>query len=48
MLPAEPAILAVWAALTLALAWWVGLTAEDRRLGEAAVTRLFYWRREPA
>jgi O-antigen/teichoic acid export membrane protein len=46
MLPAEPAILAIWAVLTLALAWWVGLSAEDRQLGKAAVTRLLYWRRE--
>jgi O-antigen/teichoic acid export membrane protein len=46
ILPAEPAILAIWAVLTLALAWWVGLSAEDRQLGKAAVTRLLYWRRE--
>jgi hypothetical protein len=47
MLPAAPSILAIWAVLTLALTWWVGLSAEDRRLAEAAVTRLLYWRREP-
>jgi O-antigen/teichoic acid export membrane protein len=47
MLPAAPPILAIWAVLTLALAWWVGLSAEDRRLGKAAVTRVLNWRREP-
>jgi O-antigen/teichoic acid export membrane protein len=46
MLPAEPAILAIWAVLTLALAWWVGLSADDRRLGKASVMRLLFWRRE--
>jgi O-antigen/teichoic acid export membrane protein len=47
MLPAAPAILAIWALLTLALAWWVGASAEDRQLAKAAATRLLYWRREP-
>jgi O-antigen/teichoic acid export membrane protein len=48
LLPAAPPILATWAVLTLALAWWVGASAEDRQLGKAAVTRVLNWRREPA
>jgi O-antigen/teichoic acid export membrane protein len=47
MFPAEPVILAIWVLLTLALAWWVGLTAEDRQLGKAAVTGVLNWRRDP-
>ena len=47
MLPAAPPILALWGVLTLALAWWVGLSAEDRQFGKAAVTRVLNWRREP-
>ena len=31
MLPAPPAVLAIWIAATAAIAWWVTLTAEDRR-----------------
>ena len=31
LLPAPPAILATWIASTAAIAWWVALTAEDRR-----------------
>ena len=31
MLPAPPAILAICIILTIAIAWWVSLTAQDRR-----------------
>jgi len=31
MLPAEPAVLAIWIVVTAAMAWWVVLTEEDRR-----------------
>jgi O-antigen/teichoic acid export membrane protein len=47
MLPAQPAVLAIWALLTLAIAWWIALTAEDRHQLEAFLLRLLYWRREP-
>jgi hypothetical protein len=33
MLPAPPAVLALWIVATAAIAWWVGLTAEDRQTG---------------
>ena len=38
-------LIAIWAVITVAPAWWVGLSAEDRQLGKAAVTRLLYWHR---
>jgi O-antigen/teichoic acid export membrane protein len=44
MLPAQPAILAIWAIVTAATAWWVALTAEDREELRAALHRLLYWR----
>jgi O-antigen/teichoic acid export membrane protein len=46
MLPAPPAVLALWIAATAAIAWWVALTAEDRREGGVLVRRLLYWRVE--
>jgi O-antigen/teichoic acid export membrane protein len=44
MLPAQPAILAIWAIITAAIAWWMVLTAEDRRELKIALHRLLYWR----
>ena len=44
MLPANPALLALWGALTLAIAWRIGLTLEDRREVINTVSRLVYWR----
>ena len=40
MLPANPALLAISAVLTLAIAWRVGLTAEDRQEIMSAASRL--------
>lgn len=47
MLPAQPAVLAVWVVLTLAIAWWVALRAEDRYQLEAFLLGLIYSRKEP-
>jgi O-antigen/teichoic acid export membrane protein len=44
MLPANPALLAISGVLTLAIAWRVGLTAEDRQELMSAASRLVYWR----
>lgn len=44
MLPANPALLALWGSLTVAIAWRIGLTAEDRRELINASSRLLYWR----
>ena len=44
MLPANPALLAIAAVLTLAIAWRVGLTADDRQQLMSAASRLLYWR----
>lgn len=44
MLPAEPAVLAIWVAVTAAIAWWVVLTVEDRRELGAFLHRLLYLR----
>jgi O-antigen/teichoic acid export membrane protein len=44
MLPAPPAVLALWIVATLAIAWWVGLTEEDRETGGVLVRRLLYRR----
>ena len=46
MLPANPALLALWAVLTLAIAWQVGLTLEDRHSVVGGASRLLYWRLE--
>lgn len=46
MLPANPALLAIWAILTLAIAWRIGLTAADRQEVIHAASRLLYWRVE--
>jgi O-antigen/teichoic acid export membrane protein len=44
MLPANPALLAISAVLTLGIAWRVGLTADDRQELMSAASRLVYWR----
>ncbi len=44
MLPAQPAILAVWILTTVAIGWWVALTLEDRQQVRIIVHRLLYWR----
>ena len=44
MLPANPGLLAAWALLTLAIAWRIGLTAEDRQELINGASRLLYWR----
>ena len=46
MLPVNPAMLAIWAVVTAAIAWWVVLTKEDRRELGAGLFRLLYWRLE--
>ena len=46
MLPANPAVLAIWAMVTVAVAWWVVLTRDDRRELGAIWLRLVYWRVE--
>jgi hypothetical protein len=40
MLPAPPAILAICVILTIAIAWWISLTAQDRRDFGAVLHRL--------
>jgi O-antigen/teichoic acid export membrane protein len=42
MVPAPPALLALWVALTLAIAWWLALTADDRREVNGVLRRLLY------
>jgi O-antigen/teichoic acid export membrane protein len=46
MLPAQPAVLALWAALTAAIAWRIVLTAEERHQLKSFLHRLLYWRVE--
>src|SRR5580704_3956196 len=46
MLPAEPAVLAIWIVVTAAMAWWVVLTVEDRRELGGTLLRVFSWRTE--
>jgi hypothetical protein len=46
MLPAQPAILATWVALTALIAWRVVLTADDRSAFLSFVRRLLYLRLE--
>jgi O-antigen/teichoic acid export membrane protein len=46
MLPAEPAVLAIWIVVTTAMAWWVVLTVEDRRELGGTLLRAFSWRTE--
>jgi hypothetical protein len=40
MLPAQPWILAIWAIITAAIAWWLVLTAQDRQEVKIALHRL--------
>jgi O-antigen/teichoic acid export membrane protein len=44
MLPAPPGILALWALLTLGVAWTIGLQPEDRQEARAVLSRLLYRR----
>jgi O-antigen/teichoic acid export membrane protein len=44
MVPANPALLALWAVLTLAIIWQVGLKSEDRHSLINGASRLLYWR----
>ena len=46
MLPAPPAALALWIVVTAAIAWSVGVTAEDRQTGRVLLRRLLYRRAE--
>ena len=46
LLPAPPAVLAIWFVVTAGLAWWVVLTADDRRETGSLLLRLLYWRVE--
>jgi O-antigen/teichoic acid export membrane protein len=46
MLPAQPAIIALWVLLTLGLGWTVGLRPEDRLEARIVLARLLYWRAE--
>jgi O-antigen/teichoic acid export membrane protein len=46
MLPAEPAVVALWVLATVAIGWWVALTVDDRRQFQSFVSRLLYWRPE--
>jgi O-antigen/teichoic acid export membrane protein len=46
ILPAQPGILVIWAAVTALIAWRVVLTAEDRHELGSFVHRLLYWRTE--
>jgi O-antigen/teichoic acid export membrane protein len=48
MLPAPPAVLAVWIVATAAIAWWVVLTAEDRQTGGLLLRKVLYRRVERA
>jgi hypothetical protein len=45
MVPANPVLLALWAVLSLSVAWQIGLTREDRQGFMSALSRLLYWRR---
>ena len=46
MVPAQPGVVALWAAASLAIAWKVVLTTEDRREFGSFLNRLLYWRGE--
>jgi O-antigen/teichoic acid export membrane protein len=48
MLPAPPALIALWVVATLAIAWYVGLAADDRQTGGVLLRRLLYRRVERA
>jgi O-antigen/teichoic acid export membrane protein len=44
MIPADPGLLVLWAVLTVAIAWQIGLTSEDRQTLISAASRLLYYR----
>ena len=44
MLPAEPALLAGWLVSTIAVAWVIGLNANERRTAKDTLVRLMCWR----
>jgi O-antigen/teichoic acid export membrane protein len=46
MIPAQPAILALWAIVTAAIGWGVAITAEDRQEFRGLLQRLLYWRQQ--
>jgi hypothetical protein len=48
MVPAPPAVLALWIVATAAIALWVGLTAEDRQTGRVLLRKLLERRVERA
>ena len=43
MLPAPMAVMGLWLLLSAGLAWWVVLTADDRREAGGFVHRLLNW-----
>jgi O-antigen/teichoic acid export membrane protein len=44
MLPAPPAVLALWILATLTVAWWVALTEDDRQTGGAFLRKFLHRR----
>jgi O-antigen/teichoic acid export membrane protein len=44
MLPAPPAVIALWIVATVAAGWWVALTADDRQTGVAFLRKVLYRR----
>jgi O-antigen/teichoic acid export membrane protein len=46
ILPANPAVLIVGFALTITIAWTIGLTADERAQSKRVLSRLLYWRVE--
>jgi O-antigen/teichoic acid export membrane protein len=46
ILPANPAVLIVGFVLTIAIAWTIGLTADERAQSKRVLSRLLYWRVE--
>lgn len=46
MFPAPPVLLAAWLVATTAIAWMIGLNADERRGFKNASLRLLYWRQQ--
>ena len=46
ILPANPVVLIVGFVLTIAIAWTIGLTADERAQSKKVLSRLLYWRVE--
>ena len=44
MVPAPPAVLVIWVALTGYISWQIAITEDDRGAAITAVRRLLYWR----